>query len=260
MNLDNYDQSANIALDNGAHRAPDHLSHSQVQSFTLCPRKWHYDKVMRAPNERVGSALVFGCAVHDALSRVNTASLQGDRIDAPAAFLAAWKTQVAEANAPVHYGKDDADDLLAKGRGLVAAYEPPPGIIGVEQPFTVTLSDDLPPVEGRIDLIRRIPETGDLAIADLKTAASRLLTDTHAVEAQLALYDVAYPATRHEVIVLAKLKVPTVTIQPITPWPKSQLVRHYVEIYHAMTSGVRYAVRGWACDGCSFADRCRKEG
>ena len=142
---------------------------------------------------------------------------------------------------------------------MVTAYEPPSGIIGVEQPFIVELDPALPPVEGRIDLIRRIPETGDLAIADLKTAASRLLTDTHAVEAQLALYDVAYPAAKHEVIVLGKLKTPTVTIQAITPWPKTQLVRHYKEVHAAMTAGIRYAVRGWACEGCSFADRCRKE-
>lgn len=251
--------SADIALD-GAHRAPDHLSHSQVQSYTTCPRKWFYDKVMHAPKERVGSALIFGCAVHDALAAVNEAALNATRIDAPAAFLAAWKVQAAEANAPIHFGKDDADDLLAKGRALVATYEPPTGIIGVEQPFIVELDPALPPVEGRIDLIRRIPETGELAIADLKTAASRLLSDTHAVEAQLALYDVAYPATKHEVIVLGKLKSPTVTIQAITPWPKAQLVRHYQEVFTAMTSGTRYAVRGWACDGCSFADRCRKEG
>ena len=238
----------------------DHLSHSQVQSFTICPRKWRYDKIERVTKERIGSALVFGCAVHDTLAAVNEAALNGTRIDAPAAFLTAWKVQVAEANAPVHYGKDDADDLLAKGRGLVAAYEPPAGIIGVEQPFTVELDPSLPPVEGRIDLIRRIPETGDLAIADLKTAASRILTDTHAVEAQLALYDVAYPATKHEVIVLGKLKAPTVTIQTITPWQKPQLVRHYQEVHAAMVTGIRYAVRGWACDGCSFSDRCRKEG
>ena len=37
--------------------------------------------------------------------------------------------KMAEAAVPVHYGTDDADDLLAKGRALVAAYTPPPGII-----------------------------------------------------------------------------------------------------------------------------------
>jgi CRISPR/Cas system-associated exonuclease Cas4 (RecB family) len=237
----------------------DHLSHSQIQSFTMCPRKWHYEKVEHAPKERVGSALIFGIALHDACAAANEAALTGEGYNAAAGFVLAWKDAIEQAGVPVHYGKDGADDLLAKGRALAAAYTPPSGIIGVEQPFTVTLDQDLPPVEGRIDLIRRT-ETGDLAIADLKSSSSRVLTETDAVEAQLALYDLAYPAAKHEVIVLAKTKVPTVTIQAITPWPQHQLVRQYKEVYHSMQSGSRYACRGWQCDGCQFADRCQKEG
>lgn len=250
--------SANSAL-GGERDSCNHLSHSQIQTFTSCPRKWHYDKVELAPRERVGSALIFGIAVHDTLAAVNEAALHGTRVDAAAVFLTTWKTTVAAAQATIHFGKDDADDLLVKGRGLVAAYQPPRGIIGVEQPFTVELVPDLPVVVGRIDLIRKT-ETGDLALADIKTASTRVLTEIDAVESQIGLYDLAYPASRHEVIVLGKLKTPTVTIQPVTPWPAAQVVRHYREVHHAMTAGVRYAVRGWACDGCSFADRCRKEG
>ncbi len=238
----------------------DHLSHSQIQTFILCPRKWTYEKVEHAVKERVGSALLFGIALHDACAAANEAALTGEGYDAAAGFVSSWKLAIEQAGVPVHYGKDGADDLLAKGRALAASYTPPPGIIGVEQPVTVTLDPELPPIEGRIDLIRRVPETGDLAIADLKSSSSRLLTETDAVEAQLSLYNEAYPAARHEVIVLAKTKVPTVTIQPITPWPRHQLVRQYLEVHHAMQAGVRFACRGWQCDGCQFADRCRKEG
>ncbi|MBN8523894.1 MAG: PD-(D/E)XK nuclease family protein [Planctomycetes bacterium] len=241
-----------------AQRSPDHLSHSQVQEFTLCPRRWRFNKIENAPREQVGSALVFGAAVHDTIAAVNEAALHGERIDAPAHFLTAWKRAVADANAPIHFGKDDGDDLIAKGRSLVGIYTPPPGIIGVEQPFEVELAPDLPIVQGRIDLVRAEGET--LILADIKTAAARTLTDTHAVEAQLALYDLAYPASRHEVIVAAKLKNPVITVQPITPWPIATLVRHYREVHHGMASGVRYGVRGWQCEGCSFASRCRKEG
>ena len=236
----------------------DHLSHSQIQTFTACPRKWHYEKVEQAPRERVGSALIFGVAIHDTLAQVNEAALHGDRIDAAQVFLTTWTRTVAAAAVPIHYGKDAAGDLLAKGRGLVAAYQPPTGIIGIEQPFTVELDPELPPIEGRIDLIRRTA-TGDLAIADIKTAASRHLSETHAAEAQLALYDVAYPAAQHEIIVLGKLKVPSVTFQRISPWSRRTLIRHYQEVYAAMAAGVSYAVRTWACDSCPFADRCRTE-
>ncbi len=152
----------------------------------MCPRKWHYDKVMQAPRERVGSALVFGCAVHDALAAVNEATLAGESIDAQAAFLTTWKAGVA-GDTPVHYGKDDADDLVSKGKTLVSAYVPPSGIIGVEQPFRIQL-DDLPPIEGRIDLIRK--EGDNLILADLKTSGTKVVTETDSVEAQLGLYNI----------------------------------------------------------------------
>jgi hypothetical protein len=242
----------------GARCAPDHLSHSQVQTFTGCPRKWTYEKVDHAPRECIPAALAFGSAVHDALAEVNEAALHGERVDAPARFVVAWKEAIG-GDLPVHYGKDDAYDLLAKGRALVGAYTPPSGIIGVEQPFSVNLDPDLPPVEGRIDLIRR-DEHGDLTLADLKTAGTRTLSDTHAVEAQLALYDCAYPAARHEAIVLAKLKTPVVTVQSITIWPHHRLVTTYRQVFAAMTAGVRFAVRGWHCEGCPFAGRCAEEG
>ena len=236
-----------------------HLSHSQVQSFQTCPRKWHYEKVEHAPRERTPASLVFGIAVHDALALQNEAALHGEAIDAPEAFVKAWSATVTEAGVPVHYGKDTADDLLTKGRALTAAYTPPPGIIGVEQAFTVELASDLPPVEGRIDLIRQREDAG-LVLGDLKTSASRLLSDTYAAEAQLGLYDIAYPSAAHEVIVLGKLKAPTVTSQPITPLPAASVVRQYREVHHAMVSGVRFACRGWQCDGCPFGDRCSRDG
>jgi hypothetical protein len=242
----------------GARCTPDHLSHSQVQTFTGCPRKWTYEKVEQAPRECVPAALAFGSAVHDALAGVNEAALHGERVDAPASFVVAWKEAIA-GDLPVHYGKDDADDLLAKGRALVGAYTPPSGIIGVEQPFSVSLDPDLPPIEGRIDLIRR-DERGDLTLADLKTAGTRTLSDTNGIEAQLALYDCAYPAARHEAIVLAKLKTPVVTVQAITIWPFHRLVTTYREVYAAMQAGIRFAVRGWHCDGCQFRNRCVEEG
>jgi RecB family exonuclease len=239
--------------------AVDHLSHSQVQTYMACPRQWTYSKIEHAPREQVGVALVLGSAVHAALALANEAALHGERIDAGAAFATAWKQAVAEAAAPIHYGADAPDDVLAKGRALAAAYEPPPGIVGVEQAFDLMLDPALPPITGRIDLIRR-NEAGELVLADIKTSASRTLSDTAAVEAQLGLYDLAYPAAQHEVVVIAKLKQPVVTVQSVTPWPQARLVRTYTEVHQAMVAGIRFAHRSWACASCSFAGRCRAEG
>jgi RecB family exonuclease len=237
--------------------AIDHLSHSQVSSFTACPRRWHYEKVERAERERLPVALVFGCAIHDTLAEVHAAAVQGDAINLSDRFAHHWQ-QAITGPTPLAATAEEQADLLARGRALVAAYQPPPGIVGIEEPVRIELAPDLPPIEGRIDLIR-VDSAGDLILADLKTSATKQLSDTTAVEAQLGLYDVAFPASRHEAVVLAKGKTPVITVQPLTPWPVERLVQHYREVYAAMRARIRYAVRGWHCQGCAFSDRCRGE-
>ena len=238
--------------------ALDHLSHSQIQSFLICPRKWHYEKIEHAQKEQVSSNLIFGVAVHDALAAVNEAALVGDSVDVVATFIGAWKTTIEKSGTTVHYGKDDADSLLEKGKELVKLYKAPKNIIGVEQPFTVEVDSELPPVEGRIDLIRR-DDDGNLTISDLKTSGTKILSDTYAAESQLGLYNFAYPAAKHEVIVLGKLKTPTITVQPIQAWSHDLIHQQYREVHDAMKHGIRYANRGWQCTGCQFYNRCQKD-
>lgn len=189
---------------------------------------------------------------------MHEAALSGDIVDAAAAFSASWQLGMA-AGPPIWFGKDDAEVLYAKGIALLAAYQPPERIVGVEQPFSFRLDPALPPIEGRIDLIRRDPQDR-VVLADVKTASTRTLTETGAVAAQLGLYDLVFAADLHEIIVLGKLATPTITIQPIDPWPEARVRQHYREVYDAMRAGIRFAVRGWPCDGCPFAERCIREG
>lgn len=238
--------------------AIDHLSHSQVTSFTSCPRAWTYRYVERAQPERTPAALAFGIALHEGLAVANEAALLSTEADSRGVFLRRWREALDDNAAPIHYGRDDADDLLAKGLALVAAYQPPPGIIGVEEAIEVELDPALPPVVGRIDLIRR-DEQGELVLVDLKTSASKSIAEPSTVEAQLALYNEAYPAARHEVILLTKQAKPTISTVAVTPWPRQRLLGHYREVYAAMRAGVRYAVRGWHCGSCQFRDRCTAE-
>ncbi len=236
----------------------DHLSHSQVQTFTMCPRRWHYEKILHIPPERTASALAFGSALHEALAVMNEAALLGAAADPKAVFLRRWREALDDQAAPVHFGKDDADDLLAKGLALLEVYQPPPGIVGVEEAIEVQLDQELPPIHGRIDLIRR-GEEGDLILVDLKTSASKSIAEPSAVEAQLALYQEAYPAERHEVILLTKQVKPSIATVAVTPWPRARLVQHYQEVFVAMRAGIRYAVRGLHCGSCAFRDRCQGE-
>jgi len=236
----------------------DHLSFTQLRSFVECPRQWHYRKVERAPVERIPVALAFGIAVHEAVAAANEGALTGTAVDAGAAFGKAWQEQTT-AEVPIAYGEDDdAASLASKGTALVAVYQPPPRIVAVEQPIDVQLADDLPPLQGRIDLIR-LDEAGELVVADVKTSGTRMLAEVEPVAAQLALYDVAYPALRHEAIILFKGKVPSQAVQAIQPWEQRRLVTWIREVHQAMRAGVRYAHRTRNCRNCPYRDRCARD-
>lgn len=235
----------------------DHLSHSQIQTFLICPRKWRFDKIDKAPCERRPATLLFGSAVHEAVAAINLASLEGGSPDGQAIFRQAWSDALAGGPEVVYGAKDDAGSLLAKGLELVSLYRPPPGVIGVEQPFSIHF-DDLPTIEGRIDIITQGAD-GSLGLWDVKTSATRSITDTTALEMQLGLYDLAYPAQVHRALVLAKLKEPCQEQQDITICPPRRLERQYRRVHHAMVSGVDYINPGWHCATCPFRDRCRQE-
>lgn len=242
---------------------PDHLSHSTVQTFQNCPRKWTYKQQGVAP-ERTPVALAFGIAVHEGIAAINEAMLSGVPLpEAQKAGLAtsatAWKEAATKKEAPLHLGSTTREEQEALLPKLLAVYVPPTRIIGVEQPVEINLADDLPPIQGRIDIIRQC-ESGELVVTDIKTSATRVISDTAPVEAQLSLYSEEYPSVQLEAVVLAKLKTPAATVQSIHPWPRDQLVNMYRETWHAMQAGVRFAVRSNMCGSCQYRDRCRKDG
>jgi hypothetical protein len=240
---------------------PDHLSHSTLIQFQSCPRRWSY-KQAGFPAERRPAPLAFGIAIHEAVAHRHEAAFRGadDPLGGQRVFLEAWRASVQDRITPLHLGPStNADHLEQTGLALLDIYQPPSDIVGVEQPITVHLADDLPPVVGRIDLLRQ----GDgetLVLQDVKTAGTRQLSDPIPTGLQLSLYADAYPAARLEAVVLAKLKSPVVTTQPIEPWPWERVVTTYREVYHAMRAGVRYAVRSVSCASCPHRDRCQAEG
>lgn len=236
-----------------------HLSHSSVQTFQGCPRRWSY-KHAGVDVERTPVALAFGVAVHDGAAAKSEQVFTGcGPVNVGVAtFAGTWDGMVAAKTAPLHLGSAAPDELRTLGLKLIDLYEPPKRLVGVEQSVEIRLADDLPPVHGRVDLLYQ-DEGGGLVVADLKTSCARIISDTASVEAQLTLYAEEFPA-RLEAIVLAKLKTPVITVQPITPWPRERLVNLYRETYAAMRSGVRYAVRSTTmCPSCPYRDRCERD-
>lgn len=235
--------------------ATAHLSFSQLRTFCECPRKWHYEKVAQVAPERVPVSLAFGAAVHDAAETVNCAAMAGEPVDAAGAFERSWSAFTTPGAVPLAVDDDEEGAaLLAKGKALAAVYQPPPGIVAVEQHVEIELDPGLPPLVGYIDLVR---QTADgLVVADIKTSSTKVLSDTEMLAAQLGLYGIAYPVVRSEAIVLFKGKVPAQTTQVVEPWSERRLRTWAVEVFDAMRAGIRFAHRGRNCRTCQYRDHC----
>lgn len=236
-----------------------HLSFSQLRTFCACPRQWYYAKVVHAEPERTPAALAFGSAVHAACAAVNEAAMEGDWINPVMIFDRAWAPAVAADAVPLALGDEDAAAALAaKGRALANLYQPPSGIVAVEQHVEIELDPDIPPLVGYIDLLRQTDD--GLVVADIKTSSTRVLTDVALLAAQLGLYALAYPVVRAEAIVLFKGTKPAQITQVIEPWPERRLRTWAVEVFAAMQAGVRFANRSRNCRTCPFRDRCDDDG
>jgi hypothetical protein len=232
-----------------------HLSFSQLRGYVECPRAWYYQKVAQVEPERVPASLAFGSAVHAACAAVNEAAMYGEWVNAALVFDRAWAPYTAADAVPLALGdEDEAAALAAKGRAMVTAYKAPKHIVAVEQRVEIEIDPDLPPLVGYIDLLRQADD--GLVVADVKTSATRVISDVEMLAAQLGLYGMAYPVVRSEAIVLFKGKVPAQTVQGVTPWSLNRLRTWAIEVHAAMRAGIRFAHRSRNCRTCQFRDRC----
>lgn len=235
-----------------------HLSFSQLRSYCLCPRAWFLAKVAQAEPERTPAALALGSSVHAACAAVNEAAMYGEWVNAGNVFDRAWASFVAADAVPLALGDEDEATVLAdKGRALANLYQPPPGIVAVEQYVEIDLDPGIPPLIGYIDLLRQTDD--GLVVADIKTSGTRVLADVEMLAAQLGLYAQAYPIVRAEAIVLFKGKTPAQTTQVVTPWPERRLRTWAVQVFDAMKAGIRFANRSRNCRTCPYRDRCNDD-
>jgi hypothetical protein len=73
-----------------------HLSHSQVEGFTQCPRRYHLHRRLGIPPEFVPSGLLFGSALHESLAIVHQRRLEGKEAtlqEACRAFGVRWRRE-----------------------------------------------------------------------------------------------------------------------------------------------------------------------
>ena len=246
-------------------RSRNHISHSKISEFLKCPRKFHLHRRLRIPPAFTPSALIFGGAIHEALSVFHQARLEGRKLGEES-LMEAYDERWAEEDNEIHFSKDqDAEALREKAEGMIAAYLEDPSLAGlplaVEESINTCLRDDLPPLLGRIDLLER-SEDGGLVLTDFKTASSRRSKDP----SQLVLYREAlrilgYPGAgeaKLRYVVLLKTREPAVNVQEpkLDGGELGRLLGLYRAAWQSIRNGASHPVPGWWCRDCQWKHKC----
>jgi len=242
-----------------------HISHSQVQEFTQCPRKYHMHRVLGLPAAFIPSGLLFGVSMHEALALYNQRRLEGREAgfdELYGEFVNSWDAEPL----PVRYnnGEDEAG-LKGLARGMLRSYLARPAssgeVVAVEEPFALELTEALPQVEGRIDLIERTGD-GGCVLTDYKTARSRRtpspdqLVLYREAAARLGLADAERLRVRYVLLLKTASAGVEVVEVPVGPADLERLISTYVSAWREIERGCSFPRTGWWCEGCQWAQHC----
>lgn len=170
------------------------ISVSRLNAYTECPQRYYLERVHepRLPR-RPAAWTARGNAVHDAVMFWEQGSRQDDLV--PLALkLYDIEIEKAKAEQPdekmwmisprvksisndITYRREDTEKQAKwyqeyAEKSEWTPWELPDGMLAVEVPFEVIVSDALSPVPGQIDMIREWPD-GTLEITDVKTGKDR---------------------------------------------------------------------------------------
>lgn len=244
----------------------DHLSASQMNLYFQCSLKYKFQYVDGLPKPFKSSSLVFGSAIHSAISWFHKNQLAGRDVPLQklyAIFTADWYGQKVESD--IRY-RETETDLILLGKEMLNLYyhQPRNKVKGTEIPFTVPLvspgnGDRLDiNLEGYIDLLEE-----DGTIVEFKTSVKTM--DLKDVNLQLTAYSYAYEMLHGKrpkslrVVNFLKLKKPKMLSLEV----KDGSIDHsrFFHLAKEVLKGIRTAVffprPGWWCSGCEYEDPCR---
>lgn len=187
------------------------FSHSRIDCFETCPRKYEFNYILKAPRGPAGIEAFMGSRVHDALEwlygEVRSCRVP-DEEDLVERYAAVWD---AEWSADVRIVRPErtADDYRAIGekalRRFYRRHHPfdRGTTVGLELRVSLSLDHDHE-VIGYIDRVEKVAD-GEWEIHDYKTSASLITQDRADADRQLALYECAiramYPDVRQVTLV-----------------------------------------------------------
>lgn len=255
----------------------DHLSWSGIQSYKQCPRRFKFRYIDKTPEERTGSALLYGGSIHRAVESIHEARLAGQAIPATdelvKGYESAWHESLAK-KPPVSYGKtesavvlrEQAQRTLDAYRQHVIGTKMKTEVLAIEHAARFSLLSNAPPIEARLDLVEKADD--ELIVTDFKTSKGSWNAEkAHASLGQVVLYAHAImPMVREfkirrvvtQFVVLPKLK--KATVQVLTPRPDQgdvvRLKETVADVWQGVKAGVFPRIESWACKTCPFKTAC----
>ncbi len=250
----------------------DYISYSSINTFRSCPLKYKFRYLDGLPEETVSSSLVFGSSIHSAVEYYFNQRMALEESpglsDLLELYREYWQSNVSDS---IRFNKtESAESLETLAEKMLRTFlesdlaKPEGRIIGVEEEVRGILSDHLPDLLGRIDLLS---ETDDsVVIQDFKTARSVWDQDqADQSSEQLILYGelvrrfLPRKKLKLRFAILTKTQTPKVQ-QLESSFDESRLehTKHAFEnVWSAIQAGHFYPNPSpMNCSGCGFRSAC----
>ncbi|MBM4305117.1 MAG: PD-(D/E)XK nuclease family protein [Deltaproteobacteria bacterium] len=250
-----------------------HLSASSVGDYLDCGLLYKLSRIDKIKPEFKPDALEFGSAIHLVLAEFYKQKMIGNKLslkDVQEAFEGFWR-ELAEDNSDIQYAEGkDFETLLREGKELLIPWynrvsENEFKVIGVEEPFILSLRELAVPILGYVDLIEE-DESGTIIITDHKASGRSYSNDETDKNLQLTLYQIAVKANGFQGReILLKFDCLIKTKQPKfdqfwtsrTEQEEKRAIKKVQEVWNGIHKEVFIPNDGhWKCKGCGFKKHC----
>lgn len=121
-----------------------HWSYSSINQYLRCPLQFYFQRVLKLPQPTIGSGLVLGSAIHNALAVYHQYLMEKkDPVEQQVRqeFFETWVSRTEKQKVEFK-ANESQEDLIEQGLALLKLYleEPPPqNIVAIEQRFLIPL-------------------------------------------------------------------------------------------------------------------------
>ena len=262
-------------LDMTGIRAKPHLSASSVNDYIDCGLLYKFSRLDKIRPEFKPDALEFGSAIHLTLAEFYKERMIGNKLllkDLHEAFEGFWR-ELAEDNPNIQYSEGkDFETHLREGKELLTAWytklpENEFKVLGIEEPFILTLPDLHIPVIGYIDLLEE-DESGTIIVTDFKTSGRSYSNDETDKNLQLTIYQLAVKGNGYrdrEILMKFDCLIKTKTPKFEQFWTSRSEVeeRRAIKKIQEVWRGIHLRIfipndgpNNWKCKNCGFKKQC----